>query len=230
MKTNQVMTRKMGEFEVEQRTKDGFFNITSLIKQWNAYVEIANRLNTQDSGDFKKKNLDDYLANKSSKEFIDVIIKKENLKSKADVLKSVRGKHGGTWVHPIFFIDACMWINPFFKYDALKFVQDEMIKFRNLAGDSYPSMCKAIASIIPDKNELKDAIQKIARSINIIVYGKHEHLMRNKVGDASKVRELFELQQQVATWINIGLVKSFEQLKSALCNMYLQRYPNVLPI
>lgn len=35
MKTNQVMIRPMGQFKVEQRTKDGFFNATSLLKQWN---------------------------------------------------------------------------------------------------------------------------------------------------------------------------------------------------
>lgn len=35
MKTNQVMIRPMGQFKVEQRTKDAFFNATALLKQWN---------------------------------------------------------------------------------------------------------------------------------------------------------------------------------------------------
>lgn len=35
MKTNQEMVRSMGEFKVTQRTKDGFFNATELLKQWN---------------------------------------------------------------------------------------------------------------------------------------------------------------------------------------------------
>lgn len=29
------MIRQMGEFSVKQRTKDGFFNATELLKQWN---------------------------------------------------------------------------------------------------------------------------------------------------------------------------------------------------
>lgn len=37
MKTNQVMIRPMGDFAVTQRTKDGFFNATELLKQWNEY-------------------------------------------------------------------------------------------------------------------------------------------------------------------------------------------------
>ena len=32
MKTNQVMVRKMGHFSVLQRTSDGMFNATSLLK------------------------------------------------------------------------------------------------------------------------------------------------------------------------------------------------------
>lgn len=35
MKTNQVMIRPMGQFKVEQRTKDAYFNATSLLRQWN---------------------------------------------------------------------------------------------------------------------------------------------------------------------------------------------------
>lgn len=35
MKTNQIRIRPMGEFKVTQRTKDGFFNATDLLKQWN---------------------------------------------------------------------------------------------------------------------------------------------------------------------------------------------------
>lgn len=35
MKTNNVILRPMGEFKVAQRTKDGMFNATALLKQWN---------------------------------------------------------------------------------------------------------------------------------------------------------------------------------------------------
>lgn len=217
MKTNQVMIRQMGDFKVEQRTKDGFFNATVLLKQWN-----------QSSG--MQKQMIHYTDIEPTKEFLKALMDEEGVKERQGVLIQNRGKHGGTWMHPLLFIDFAMWLNPTFKVKVLKFVQDEMIKFRNMAGDSYPTMCKAIRSIFPDDKEFKDAIQKIACALNIIVYGKHEHLMRNKIGDPCKVRELFELQQQVATWINIGLVKSFEQLKSALTNMYLQKFPNILPM
>lgn len=35
METNNIVVRPMGQFNVEQRTKDGMFNATDLLKQWN---------------------------------------------------------------------------------------------------------------------------------------------------------------------------------------------------
>lgn len=132
-------------------------------------------------------------------------------------------------MHPLLFIDFAMWLNPTFKIKVLKFVYDEMIKFRNLAGDAYPSMCRAVRSILPE-DVFREKVKDLARSLNIIVYGQHESEMRNKVGDEAKIRELYELERQVAQWINIGLVKNYEQLKEALNKLYYQKHPCELPI
>lgn len=70
----------------------------------------------------------------------------------------------------------------------------------------------------------------LAKSLNIIVYGKHESEMRNKIGDESKIRELYELELQIAQWIDLGFIKDYNSLKSALTKLYYQKYPNVLPL
>lgn len=219
MKTNQVMIRPMGEFSVTQRTKDGYFCATSLLKQWNSSTGM-------------KKEVKDYLENHSTSELITTIKERENFTSgNSPYLKSKasRGENAGTWMHPILFIDFAMWINPSFKYDVIKFVYDEMIKFRNLAGDAYPSMCRAVRSIMPEPI-FREKVKDLAKSLNIIVYGRHESEMRNKVGDESKIREMYELEKQIAQWINIGLVGNYKQLKAALNKLYYQKYPNALPI
>ena len=210
------MIRPMGEFKVVQRTKDGFFNATELLKQWN----VSNN---------SKKELKHYFENQSANELINTIVERENLNSRNSAYLSSRGKNGGTWMHPILFIDFAMWINPSFKYDVIKFVYDEMIKFRNLAGDVYPSMCRAVRSIMPEPI-FREKVKDLARSLNIIVYGRHESEMRNKIGDESKIREMYELEKQIAQWINIGLVGNYKQLKAALNKLYYQKYPNALPI
>lgn len=49
MKTNQIIKRPMGAFVVEQRTKDGMFNATAFINQWNdthkSKVDICDIIN-----------------------------------------------------------------------------------------------------------------------------------------------------------------------------------------
>lgn len=219
MKTNQIMIRPMGDFKVIQRTKDAFFNATNLLKQWNQLKGM-------------KKEVNDYFGLASTKEFIYTIMERENYdrgnypyhKSRAN-----KGDNAGTWMHPLLFIDFAMWINPSFKYDVLKFVYDEMIKFRNLAGDACPSMCKAVSSILPD-DLFKQKVKDLAKSLNIIVYGKHESEMRNKIGDEAKIRELYELELQIAQWIDLGFIKDYNSLKSTLTKLYYRKYPNVLPI
>lgn len=214
------MIRPMGNFKVSQRTKDGYFNATSLLKQWN------------ESGMGSKKEMHDYFRMSQTEEFIKALkLEPEFTKGDSPYVKSKasRGENAGTWLSPIMFIDFAMWLNPAFKVKVLKFVQDEMIKFRNLAGDAYPSMCKAVSSILPD-DLFKQKVKDLARSLNIIVYGKHESEMRNKIGDEAKIRELYELELQIAQWIDLGFIRDYEGLKKALTKVYYQRHPNILPM
>lgn len=43
MKTNVIMTRPMGQFEVLQRTSDGWFDANALLTQWNSIRENPQR-------------------------------------------------------------------------------------------------------------------------------------------------------------------------------------------
>lgn len=153
----------------------------------------------------------------------------EKFKERNNVLIQSRGKNGGTWMHPLLFIDFAMWLNPAFKVKVLKFVYDELIKFRNLAGDAYPRMCSAVHTILP-KDIFKQKIKDLAKSLNIIVYGRHENEMRNKVGDEAKIRELYELESQIAQWIELGFIKDYASLKKTLTKVYYQKHPDVLPM
>lgn len=58
METTVVLSRKMGDYAVTQRTKDGYFDGNELLRQWNA------------SND-KKKTVEDFLSLSNTKEFID---------------------------------------------------------------------------------------------------------------------------------------------------------------
>ncbi len=213
MKTNQVLNRKMGNFDVFQRTSDGMFNATALLRQWN------------ENG--KRKDMDDFLENKSTREYINTIKLRENLNTQKSgylkVIDSKRGKYGGTWMHPYLFLDFAMWLNTDFKYDVIKFVYDQLIKYRNEAGDTYMEMCEAISKI-SKRQDVAHNISNIASAINIIVYGRHEREIRNHEAEEQKMRELVKMQIKVTELIEDGFIKTYDQLINYLRNVWIKKY------
>ena len=210
MKTNNVMVRPMGDFKVEQRTKDGMFNATALLKQWNMAT-------------CSDKRLQSYFANDSTNEFVDTIMKKENHNSKNSCYLTTRGKTGGTWMHPMLFIDFAMWLNPAFKYDVLKFVYDEMIKYRNEAGDAYKYLSSAVATLV-EKTFMAGAMTQISKGVNYCVFGDHKKMIRNERGDEAAQRALFEFERKVADLIYEGFLKSYDGVMEYLRDVWRRKF------
>lgn len=196
----------MGVFDVNQRTKDGMFNANSLLKQWN----VAN-----DS----KKEIKDYFENKSTQEFIDVLKNDQStiggivpmIKSRAS-----KGENAGTWMHPYLFIDFAMWINPKFKFEVIKFVYDELIKYRNDAGDNYVSLS---ASGVKLKGY--DFIE-VAKAMQWIVFGRTGKELRQTATQKELV-ELNDLQSKLSFAIDMGYITTYPQLLSELRKIWNQK-------
>lgn len=216
MKTNQNLIRRMGDFNVIQRTQDGMFDATSLLNEWNKVRG-------------QKKVIGHYFENESTKEFISALLAEESKHRKSDeitlsdIYTKKRGIMGGTWMSPLLFIDFAMWLNPTFKVQVLRFVYDELIKYRNEAGDAYREMAASIQKIVP-KNELPVKISHVAKAINHIVYNAHEPEIRNKQAEESKVKELAGLEKDIAMLINRGFIKTFGELIQYLRSIWREKY------
>lgn len=206
MKTNVVMIRKMGNFDVSQRTKDSMFNATALVKQWNQ----RNR----------RKDISDFLSNKNTIEFIDALIEEENLNTGNVVFKThtvIKGKYGGTWMSPLLFIKFSMWLNPRFEVQVLKFVYDELIKQRNDAGDNYVSLS---ASGVKLKGY---DFREVAIAMQWIVYNKKGKNLR-QTATQEQLEELNDLQSKLAFLIDNGYITNYNQLLEDMRKMYNKKY------
>lgn len=137
MKTNQILTREEGFI---QRTSDGYFNATMLVKQWNSVSH-------------QKKQLAQYQLLSSTNEFIEQL-KKEGV-YKPIIAGRGKGSSSGTWVHPKIFIDLAMWVSVEFKSKVIDYVIDGLIKSRQDAGDYYNEMTKAILDVYVDYYNIK---------------------------------------------------------------------------
>lgn len=152
MKTTQIMSRKFLDGEISQNHKTGWFNATELLA-------IANKYRATQGETPKKMN--DYLKKLETKEFIATIAKKEEL---SEIVKITKGRNGATWVHPLILIDIAMWLSMDFKYQAMCWLQDKLLEYRDLSGDDY----KILSSEICKKIDIAKAgiiIPEIARQI-----------------------------------------------------------------
>ena len=213
MITNQIMKRPLADFTVEQRTKDGYFCLTGLLNNWNLKMGT-------------KKELKDYFENKATQEFVKALADEENLhgdKSPYVKSKARLDRGGGTWGHPLLFIDFAMWLNPHFKVKVLKFVSNQMLTYRNEAGDAYKQLSSAMSKICTP-HQMKRYMPILGKGINYIVAGHHEHQLRNEYGTEEKQKEYFELEKQVAMLVNEGFLRTPEDVANYLRRKFQNKY------
>ena len=172
-----------------------------------------------------------FLEMDTTKEFISALSKDESQRANMLIAENqliirVKGrttKNGKTpdkvWMNPILFIKFAMWINPTFEVKVLRFVYDEMIRYRNEAGDAYKELSSAVMKIVP-KDYMPKAMKKIGEALNWIIFNGHEKLLRNKHGDERKQRELWQLEKKIADLINEGFITAFDPLIDYLRKLY----------
>lgn len=209
MKTSVVMIRKMGDFEVSQRTKDGMFNATALLKQWNAKPENP------------KRDLSKFWESTKVKEFLRVLENDEEfLNTPKQGYYKTRGKNGGTWVHPYVFIKLAMWIHPLFELKVIKFVYDDLINYRNIAGDNYKILSSA-------GKKLKGYnYSEVAKAIQWIVFDKTGKGLR-QTANQEQLQEISSLEQKFAFAIDMSYIKTYKGLIAGLREAYREK--NGLP-
>ena len=217
MKSNQIMKRPMGQFEVLQRTCDSYFDANALLTQWNSIKGNPQRAMARL---FESENV---------KSFIEAL--KEDLRQNAhmqygdiEVVKEIKSRNtskgktkGQVWMHPYLFIKFAMWINPKFEVQVIKFVYDELIKNRCLAGDNYNVLTSAIATL-PDSD-----YKQVATAIQWIVFNRTGKSLRQQATQ-EQLREISDIEHSLAFSINMGMIKNNQQLIELLRKMWYKKY------
>jgi len=207
------MVRKMGSFDILQRTKDGYFDANFLLSAWNERPTN------------KRKNMQDFIKSKATTEFLEAL-NEEIAQSEISVMAIQEKKGRNTakgrtkdeiWMHPYLFIDFAMWLNPKFKLSVIKFVYDELIQQRNLAGDNY----KTLSSSLVKLNGY--SFQEVAKAIQWIVYNKTGKELRQSANE-SQLNEINDIQTKLAFAIDMNFITSYKQLLIEMRKMYNVKY------
>ena len=137
MKTNQLMKRDFLGDSIRQRTDNRYLSANDLM---NIYNENAD----------KQKGINDFWKLSSTKEFLIALKNELNINREkvpyleSDLFISKRGRGGETWLHPYLFMEFAAWLNAEFRVKMYKWIYDNLIDFRNQAGDYYKEMCDVI--------------------------------------------------------------------------------------
>lgn len=217
MKTNQIMRCQMGQFEVQQRTQDSYFDANALLSQWNSAKGNPQRAMSRffESENVKSfiEALEDDLSQNAEMQYGDIQVVRE-IKGR----NTAKGKtKDQVWMHPYLFIKFAMWLNPRFEVQVIKFVYDELIKNRHLAGDNYNVLTSAIATL-PDSD-----YKQVAVAIQWIVFNRTGKNLRQSATQ-EQLREISEIEHSLAFSINMGFVKNNMELISLLRKMYNDKY------
>lgn len=245
-KRNFELVRKMGRYDVLQRTSDGMFNASALLRQWNA--TDGNR----------HKQLRDFLRTKPTQEF--VLALRERLFEKRygeaqdmsntpkahafglgdDLLPDVKRMVGveevivvkkngqntsegrvadEVWMHPLFFIKFACWINPRFEVRVLEFVQDQLICYRNRIADSHRKWTDMLQRL-GCRDRQYAAIQ---RDMNLAVFGESYEGIRDHA-DEEQIMKMCSLENAIEQAVSFGLIKDTVGIGSYLRKVYEQDF------
>lgn len=231
------MIRDLLGLKVEQRTEDAYFNATLLFQQWN------------ENNPEKIKRYDKWLQLSQTKHFMIEIFKNDYyniLKINQMLIKSkqfnfselsnldknfiekmlVKKKKNGNkkmdfWIHPYLFIDCCQYVSSEFKYQAIKMVSDELIKYRVDICNRYNQWREFLQNKLGAKDWDFSNTQK---EMNKAVFGYHETNIRDKATeDQLKLMEQYE--DTIYNMYDLGFIKDCKDVRNALKIFQEKNFP-----
>lgn len=231
MKTNVTMISKdrvLFGVTIRQDTKNQFLSVTDLQeaytrarieKGWNE-KRISNILSNNESAeriyyilekqDFIKAGFPAFMEEVKRSSLIDVM-------KKCGAYKTVGArKNRHVSCNPYVWVLLAMELNPELYATVVMWLTDNLIINRIEAGDKYNALCRAAAKF-PDVDYCV-----IAKGLNYIVFDKHETMIRNQATQ-EQLKELDDLQKMLAFSIDMGYIKSFDELVEEMRKLYKKR-------
>jgi len=215
MKTSVIIKRDLNGVSVRQDSKTSFFNANDLLELYNA------------TNPDRQKRLDKYLENKETHELMDAILEEmHNTTNSGDyengVIRTKKGKNGGTWMHPYLMMDFGMWLSPQFKVTVLRWFYDNVVLFRNECGSEYKLVTDALFEKDPKTPPF--LYSREANMLNTLVFGCARKNQRNKATE-DQLALLKALQRADSKLIKDGLghYERFEKLKELKASFALMQ-------
>ena len=120
-----------------------------------------------------------------------------------------------TFTNPYIWILLAMELNPMIYAKVIVWLTDSLIFDRIEAGDEFKPMNNSIKKIVANPDYKTYSI-----AINEKVFGRHLTGMRN-LATASELRSITKIEQFISQGINIGMIKTNDQIIYSIKNFNL---------
>lgn len=131
-----------------------------------------------------------------------------------------RGENRTTMCEKYIWIMLALELNPEIYAKVVCWIGDSLIINRIEAGDKYNDLCRACS-------KFKDVDYRIiAKGLNYIIFNVHETLIRNKATQL-ELKELDYLQRSLAFSVDMGYIKSFEELHNTMKMLWYNKWGNL---
>jgi len=155
MKTTQIMQRDFLGGTVRQNHKNGMFCVLDLEAIGNQERRLM---------DLKNKQATHYFKTQSAIEHVEQVSIETGIDKDLLIIRK-KGRNGGTWVHPLIFLDIAMWFNPRFKVKVFKWLMDELLLQRDCSGSSFKEMNMSLDSAFPVAMSMPYMYPKISNEV-----------------------------------------------------------------
>lgn len=232
MKTNVTLISKdraLYGVTIRQDTKNGFLSITDLqeaytqerVKRGWADRRVERVLSTDDASEriyYILREQD--LIKAPFSVFMDNVKKQSLVKylKQIGVYKTFGARENKrVMCNKYLWLMIAMELNPEIYGKVIVWVGDNLITNRIEAGDRYNDLCRACANFSDVDYRV------IAKGINYIVFNQHETLLRNKATE-KELKEIDDLQKSLAFAVNMGYIKSFDNLIDEMRKLWHQKW------
>ena len=152
MKTEVIMRRNLLGVAVRQRHKSGHINAKDL-------CQAARR--AREARGLREFNTTQWLKAKSTQEFIEDIERSYD----GPAVLTVKGRLGGTWLHPLLAVDLALALDSKVKLAVYEWLLDGLLEARDRSGDSYRLMCGQLQANYHNKAQFHLWLPTVARKI-----------------------------------------------------------------
>lgn len=221
--------RKLFGTTIRQDT-NGFLNLSDLQHTYNDQAEISG---------WSKKRIDMIFSQQENYERIYYILKEQGLINdsilafiemiknekgiirtlkKLKIYKTTGARHTKTiWCDPYLWMLAALELHPEIYAKTVIWLADNLILNRIEAGNMYRGLSMAIATLS------NVDYRKMARSLNYVVFGRHERALRDKAS-ISQLKELEDLEKHFAFAIDMGYIKTFDRFIEEMRRMWRMKW------